>query len=144
MTRLVRSAKAVVLSGEGRALLLRRSETHPYAAFQPDLPGGVIEASESFEAGIARELTEEVGINISKQKAKLALLYAATRHEHDESVTRLLFAVKLAEKTPVIQLSWEHDHYQWVDILELKGIEEPYQAGIEYTHRYKLWQTVDF
>ena len=58
----LRSAKAVILDANHHALILRRSGTHPHAAFEPDLPGGVIEKQETFEAGVIREILEETGI----------------------------------------------------------------------------------
>lgn len=139
----IRSAKAVVLDARGRALLLRRSDTHPEFAHDPDLPGGTILPEETYEEGIARELLEETGIELS-QVGSIHRLYMGTFYEPgEESATeRLLFGVRLREDAPEIRLSSEHDQYEWVAKEDLQGIEQPYQGGIRYVNLFNLWEKI--
>lgn len=139
----IRSAKAVVLDARGRALLLRRSDTHPEFAHDPDLPGGTILPEETYEEGIARELLEETGIELS-QVDSIHRLYMGTFYEPgEESATeRLLFGVRLREDAPEIRLSSEHDQYEWVAKENLQGIEQPYQGGIRYVNLFNLWEKI--
>lgn len=141
MSQLVRSAKAVILDAAGRALLLRRSETHPEFAFAPDLPGGTILNHETYEEGMIRELQEETGVT-SGQIANIHRLYKGVFYEPNKETERILFGVRLLSEEPAITLSSEHDKYDWVSVADLKGIEEPYQGGIRYAHLYDLWKTI--
>lgn len=141
MARLVRSAKVIVLDASGRALLLRRSGTHPKFALAPDLPGGEIAPDETYEAGGLRELFEETGI-MPAQINKVQPLYKGVFYQPDVEMARMLLGVRLRVEQPSIKLSVEHDRFEWVDVTELTGIEEPYQGGIRYVHLYDLWRTI--
>ena len=139
--KLIRSAKIVILDAKGRALLLRRSESHPRRAFESDLPGGIIEDHESIEAGVLRELREETGLIIDQ--ANLKLLHSLTFNNiPGVSISRLLYAARIEEVSPDIVLSIEHDEYKWVSTSELKELERPYQKGVEYATRHQLWKHV--
>lgn len=139
--KLVRSAKIVVLDADNKALLLRRSHTHPTDAFEPDIPGGTIEHHETIEDGVLRELEEEVGIRISEDK--LTLLYSLTFDNiPGVSINRLLYATRIASSQPDVLLSWEHDEYSWVEIAKLQGLERPYQKGVDYAIIHSLWDSV--
>ena len=139
--KLVRSAKIVVLDADNKALLLRRSHTHPTDAFEPDIPGGTIEHHETIEEGILRELEEEVGLIITEDD--LTLLYTLTFDNiPGVSINRLLYAARLSSQQPTITLSWEHDEFKWVEISELKGLERPYQKGVDYATTHGLWDSV--
>lgn len=63
-------AAAAVIVRRGRLLLGRRAEP-PYAGTW-DLPGGFLEADETPEAGLRRELREELGIGV--RRARLVAL----------------------------------------------------------------------
>lgn len=56
-------AVGVVFDGEGRVLLTSRPEGKVYAGWW-EFPGGKLEAGESVEAALARELEEELGIRV--------------------------------------------------------------------------------
>lgn len=139
----IRSAKAVVLDARSRALLLRRSGTHPEFAHDPDLPGGTMLPDEAYEKGIVRELLEETGIELS-QMGGIHRLYMGSFYEPgEESMTeRLLFGIRLRDNTPEIRLSSEHDQYEWIAKEDLQGIEEPYQGGIRYVNLFDLWEKI--
>jgi 8-oxo-dGTP diphosphatase len=56
-------AVGLVFDGEGRVLLTSRPEGKVYAGWW-EFPGGKVEAGESVEAALARELEEELGIEV--------------------------------------------------------------------------------
>lgn len=138
--KLARSAKIIIIDKHDRALVLRRSSTHPRLALQSDLPGGVIEDKESIEQGLVREILEETGLSVPAESLKL--VYSFTRSLFGWSVNRLLYAVRIAETAPEIAISWEHDDYSWKPIDELSGLELPYQEGINYANQHNLWDDV--
>lgn len=135
-------AKAAIIDADNNLLVLRRSSTHPYQALMADLPGGVVEPGESFEAGVIREISEETGLSVTG--SPMALVYAATAQEQPgESITRVLFVVRIATVKPEISISWEHDQYEWQPMhavtAQFVGF---YGEAVEYVQKHALWQDV--
>jgi 8-oxo-dGTP diphosphatase len=58
-------AAAVILREDGRFLLAQRPAGKPYAGYW-EFPGGKVEARESAEAALKRELHEELGIEVDR------------------------------------------------------------------------------
>ena len=56
-------AVGVLIDGEGRFLLTSRPEGKVYAGYW-EFPGGKLEAGETVQAALARELHEELGISV--------------------------------------------------------------------------------
>ena len=140
MAIIVRAAKIVILDKDNNALILRRSNTHPRVPLHPDIPGGIIEKDETFEAGLLREVQEETGLIFAHESIKL--VYTLTHDWFSKSVTRLLYAVRLEESKPDINVSWEHADFSWQPIKTVKSIEKPYQEGIDYATKHDLWSEV--
>jgi 8-oxo-dGTP diphosphatase len=62
---IVRVAAAVVLRADGRVLLAQRPPGKPYAGYW-EFPGGKLEPGEAPQAALARELREELGIEVTR------------------------------------------------------------------------------
>lgn len=94
---------------------------YPEKSYQPDLPGGIVDAGESEHLGVIREVQEECGIDLDP--VKIQLVYAETAYDEKEnkSVTKLLYTTHL-DNTPAVALSWEHSDYKWVSVAELQNI----------------------
>ena len=56
-------AVGVLIDAQGRFLLTSRPQGKPYAGYW-EFPGGKVEAGETIEVALARELHEELGIHI--------------------------------------------------------------------------------
>ena len=69
-TRLESIAKILIINGDGNALTLTLSEhlKYPEKSYQPDLPGGIVDAGESENLGVIREVQEECGIDLDPAK----------------------------------------------------------------------------
>lgn len=63
--KIVDVVAAVILQPDGRFLLARRPEGKPYAGYW-EFPGGKVEAGESLPHALARELHEELGIEVER------------------------------------------------------------------------------
>lgn len=133
-------SKALVLDLDGHMLLLRRSSTHPTLAGRRDLPGGLIDEGEEPGEAAIREIHEETGLVVSLDQ--LQLLYTGTEAYHDESRVRLLYMCSLRAIKPVVQISWEHESAEWVDVTELGEIETDfhsfYHDALQYVREHKL------
>ncbi len=96
---------AGALAREGRLLLARRPEGDPLSGFW-ELPGGKVEADETPEAALAREWSEELGVE-AEATSPLAFASGAPNGRH---VTLLVYLVRLlgGEPSPlgVAEVRW--------------------------------------
>lgn len=103
------SIKALLRDGQGRCLLLRRSATCKNNAGKWELPGGKLDPGEDFDAGLRREVREETGLDIELERPFESTMSDLTGRQ-------VVYLVMLADaKTTNVQLSHEHDSYQWAD-----------------------------
>lgn len=75
MTAIVEVAAAVIQRPDGRFLLAERPEGKPYAGWW-EFPGGKIEAGETPARALARELHEELGIDVETAYPWLTRVYS--------------------------------------------------------------------
>lgn len=96
---------AGALARDGRLLLTRRPEGDPLAGFW-ELPGGKVEADETPEAALAREWSEELGV----EAEAIAPLTFASGAPNGRHVTLLVYLVRLlgGEPSPlgVAEVCW--------------------------------------
>jgi 8-oxo-dGTP diphosphatase len=78
-------AVGVLIDAGGRFLLTSRPEGKVYAGHW-EFPGGKVEAGETIEAALRRELHEELGITIGP-----ALPWQVTLHDYPHALVRLHF-----------------------------------------------------
>lgn len=109
-------AKALIENPDGKLLLLRRGSTHPNFPGHLDLPGGEVEANEALQDAVAREISEEVGLKISPDFLENVL--SVERPD----VVHVLFRTSIPISSPTIQLSWEHQSYEWLSVDDIVTI----------------------
>ncbi|MGI4984264.1 MAG: NUDIX domain-containing protein [Janthinobacterium lividum] len=78
-------AVGILLQPDGRFLLAQRPVGKPYAGYW-EFPGGKLETGESVEAALARELQEELGIDIAASEA-----WRVLEHDYPHAYVRLYF-----------------------------------------------------
>lgn len=78
-------AVGVILRPDGRLLLGQRPEDKPWASWW-ELPGGKIEPGESVQQALARELDEELGIQVTESAPWVTYV-----HEYPKTIVRLAF-----------------------------------------------------
>lgn len=78
-------AVGVLIDAAGRFLLAQRPAGKPYAGYW-EFPGGKLEAGETVEAALGRELYEELGIVIAASQA-----WRVLEHDYPHAYVRLHF-----------------------------------------------------
>jgi 8-oxo-dGTP diphosphatase len=78
-------AVGVLIARDGRFLLTSRPDGKVYAGYW-EFPGGKVEAGESVEGALRRELHEELGITIGA-----AVPWQVTMHDYPHALVRLHF-----------------------------------------------------
>ncbi len=76
-------AVGILIRGDDALLLSTRPEGKPYAGYW-EFPGGKIEAGETVEQALRRELEEELGITIAG-----AEVWKVTEHDYPHALVRL-------------------------------------------------------
>jgi 8-oxo-dGTP diphosphatase len=123
------SVKAVVLDDQGRCLVIRRSSASKNNAGLWDLPGGKLDPGETVDAALRREVEEETGLQV-----RLTRVVGSAQSELPERIVAYLILEAVAHGGDV-QLSDEHDDFQWLSRLELPTLRYPPQF-VEFVDAY--------
>jgi 8-oxo-dGTP diphosphatase len=107
-SRLVLVVAAAMFDGAGRVLIARRPAGKSLAGLW-EFPGGKVEPGESPEAALARELEEELTVQIAP--ASLTPLTFASHGYPDFHLLMPLYAVRTWAGEPSAR---EHDALEWV------------------------------
>lgn len=103
------SQKALIINNVGLLLTMRRSHTDPHRPLTWDLPGGEVKEGEDLRESILREITEEVGIDVSDLRVADAIGAYNKRGEYWVTVAYMAKAM-----SDVVTLSYEHDQFEWL------------------------------
>ena len=111
----------VILDDGGRLLIARRAPGR-YIPGLWEFPGGKLESHESPEACLARELMEELGLEV-----RVGELLTAVHHTYERyRVLLLAYRCDLILPQPLAPapLTDEHDRVEWVDPQKVEGSSE--------------------
>lgn len=132
--------KAVVINAEGKVLLLQRSANQTNRPNLWDLPGGNSEwphQQTEFSRGLhqidlQREIKEETGLEISPSTLDISnLIYFDTTFQPDQEIFTVLCGWRIQlPTTPDLQLSLEHQKFQWIKPADVTNFEVGYAAFI--------------
>lgn len=117
MTKLIHVAAAVILNAQGQILLARRPEDKHQGGLW-EFPGGKVEPGEPVVEALARELDEELGIQITTARPLIQIPH----HYPDKSVLLDVYEVSAFEGEAYGR---EGQPIVWVDRSELAGYEFP-------------------
>ena len=110
---------AALVDGTHRVLVQKRPETGNYAGLW-EFPGGKMEWNESPAAALARELYEELGIEVAL--ADLEPLAFSCSDGPDNQILLLLFVSRTWSGTP---RALHADAIDWVDMHQLSNLSMP-------------------
>lgn len=114
---------------EGQVLLVHRSPNRPVYPDVWDLPGGHIDAGETEMAALAREMHEELSVQITTGSAIHLCRLEVGRGE--ESVRFSAWIVDQWEGTPTNAAPDEHDEIRWFRPEELPPLaHEPVRTAV--------------
>jgi len=116
---LVLVAACVLLDGDGRLLIAKRPEGRPLAGLW-EFPGGKVEAGETPEHALIRELAEELGITIAESD-----LTPLTFASHDYAEFHLLMPLYLCRHWRGALTAHEGQALAWVRPDELGAYAMP-------------------
>ncbi|GAA4497142.1 bifunctional GNAT family N-acetyltransferase/(deoxy)nucleoside triphosphate pyrophosphohydrolase [Gluconacetobacter tumulicola] len=117
--RVVLVAAVALIDTDGRILLARRPEGKPMAGLW-EFPGGKVEAGETPEAALIRELDEELGLDVSR-----SCLAPYTFVSHDYGHFHLLMPVYVCRRWKNIPRPREGQTLAWVRGNELSAYPMP-------------------
>lgn len=112
-------AAAALVDGDGRVLVQRRPAGKPMAGLW-EFPGGKVEAGETPERALIRELHEELGIDV--EQACLAPAVFASEPLGERHLLLLLFALR---KWRGVVSARHADALKWVRPVELHRLDMP-------------------
>lgn len=108
---MIEVAAAIIANQQGEILIARRKMGKSQAGMW-EFPGGKLEAGETPEACLCRELHEEMAIEIDPYE-----WYSVNEHDYGSVYIRLI-AYKACFVGGSILLT-DHDEYRWVKVQEL-------------------------
>lgn len=111
------SVRGIVLDPAGRVLLLRRAASSRHFAGEWEFPGGKLDAGETLDQAIRREVREETGL----ETAITGLLGATEVEVQAVRVANLFFSLRPI--AGALRLSSEHDLASWVRPAELATLQ---------------------
>jgi 8-oxo-dGTP diphosphatase len=117
--RLLLVAAAALVDADGRVLICQRPEGKPLAGLW-EFPGGKVEAGETPEACLIRELDEELGIAVTH--ACLAPFVFAS---HEYETFHLLMPLYLVRRWTGAIMAREHKAVAWVKPAKLGDYPMP-------------------
>jgi mutator protein MutT len=112
------SVKVVIVNDNNELLMLRRSDKTSRAHGWDFAGGGVDKGENPLEAAI-RESLEETGLTIDN------IRILSTSHGYTDGGEYVMIGYAAHATTDKVQLSWEHEAYEWMAIEEVKRIELP-------------------
>jgi len=116
-------AAAALIDQNGRILVQKRPEGKPMAGLW-EFPGGKVEAGETPEAALVRELAEELGIDVKELDIEPVIF--ASEAVEDQHLILLLYICR--KWTGHIQ-SAESLDIQWLPVEAIQGLPMPPADG---------------
>ena len=110
--------KVIIFNSDNKILLLRRSDKTS-RAHGWDFAGGGVDKGEDPRDAAIRESLEETGLLIDD------IRILSTSHGHTDGGEYVMIGYAAHANDDKVQLSWEHDLYEWMTVEEVKQIALP-------------------
>lgn len=100
----------VVVAKEGQVLMVRRAEDD-YLGGSFELPGGGIEAGETFAESVTREVLEETGLRVNR----IVGMFPGFEYSTPAKPKVRQFNFLVETENSDVRISSEHDSYRWIE-----------------------------
>lgn len=118
--------KAFIVRGN-KILILKRKEVDVFRGFW-DVPGGKLEDGDSLLTGIAREIKEEAGLDLTK----IILVLSSTKFDGQVADRPVVIRnIYLCSAIGQVEISKEHSEFKWVDVEDVAKYKFPDQEDIQ-------------
>lgn len=115
--KLKKNALAVIANNDNKILLLKRSDfPDQWMPSKWSLVGGAIEKNEEPEKACAREIKEEIGLEMDKFVEKVVIQRNPDSVEH-------IFACRYTGEPTDVTLNKENSNYGWFDVNEMEFLD---------------------
>jgi len=110
-----RIACKAVIEHEGKVLIIREAATYGEGTQRGryHFPGGRLDIGENFEAGLAREVREETGLEVEIKSPLYVGEWRPVIKGVQNQIVGIFFVCRPV--TDTVKLSTEHDDYKWID-----------------------------
>ncbi len=122
------SAKVVIMSKDGKVLVMRKSSGIV------DLPGGKVEHGEDIFKALKREMKEEIGFK-SKDFSFVTSWVKTNKNNGDRLV--IVFETHLKKKAKKVKVQLSNEHI-WAEFLSPKGVEKIGDMPLGYGNALQL------
>jgi 8-oxo-dGTP diphosphatase len=119
MTKIVLVVACALVDVDGRVLICKRPQGKSLAGLW-EFPGGKVEAGETPEAALIREMDEELGITIT-QSCLAPFVFAS----HTYETFHLMMPLYLCRRWSGVVVAKEHEALAWVKPNALSDYEMP-------------------
>lgn len=128
-------AVALIVNDAAEILCLTRNISTPHRPGDWDFPGGKLEQGELPAEAVIRETFEETGLSIQDPR-----FICATTDASDKDVVTLLFFMTHVLGQPEVQLSPEHESYEWLTLETLRSKPDfpPFHEALSLAAKYGL------
>jgi 8-oxo-dGTP diphosphatase len=109
------SVKALIRDEKGRILIIKRSMQSRFFAGKWDLPGGKLDAGDTFDGALLREVAEETSLIVSLQH------FLGATEDRMPDINIILIFIEATVESGKVRLNSEHEAYEWVYQHELVG-----------------------
>lgn len=110
---------AAIIKHNGEILCMQRPESsYPYLSYKYEFPGGKIEAGETVEAALSRELQEEMALAVTVQPEDFFL---TVNHQYPDFSIEMHSYIVRVEAKEFERL--EHHHHCWLTAERLNELD---------------------
>lgn len=138
---IVNTVTKTYLYCNGKVLLLQRSSSDIHRPSKYDIPGGAVDAGESIQAALIREVQEETGLLITPKMLQEITGFGVSSNE--SAVEKHVYIARQdMDAEPQVRLSQEHESYIWLSPQDaLETFRHPfYGAALSYAIRAGYFQ----
>ncbi|MBI2594386.1 NUDIX hydrolase [Candidatus Curtissbacteria bacterium] len=114
---------AVINNKKGEILFVRRSDKDDFMPGFWELPGGSTDFGEEPQQGLAREIKEECGLDISVEKPLSVQTYYVQKKNLNKQCVEIVFLCKMIDEFQKIKLSDEHSEFAFLPLDRINEIK---------------------